>query len=235
MTSIAIVADYNAENPTHLATDSAFEHCAQAMNIELTKTWLPTQWLSEPGWEKKLDRFHALFIGPGSPYRSMVGALNAIRFGRESGRPLMGTCGGFQHIVIEFARNVLGFRDAQHAEYDPNASTLFVTCLPCSLVGKTLHIAVSAGSIAAGAYGSPQVEENYYCNFGLNPAHRQELEKAGLTTTGADEADGQTRIMELRGHRFFVGTLFVPQTRSTLQAPHPLVRAFLTAATETRR
>jgi CTP synthase (UTP-ammonia lyase) len=137
--------------------------------------------------------------------------------------------------VIEFARNVLGFQDAQHAEYDPSASTLFVTRLPCSLIGKTLRIAVSAGSIAAGAYGSRQLEENYYCNFGLNPAHRQELEKAGLATTGVDEADGQTRIMELRGHRFFMGTLFVPQTRSTPQTPHPLIRAFLTAATEILR
>jgi CTP synthase (UTP-ammonia lyase) len=91
MTSIAIIADYNAENPTHLATDSAFEHGAQAMNIELAKTWLPTQSLSEPLWQRKLDRFDALFIGPGSPYQSMDGALNAIRFGRESGRPLMGT------------------------------------------------------------------------------------------------------------------------------------------------
>src|SRR5437763_1442167 len=98
----------------------------------------------------------------------MEAALQAIRYARERSVPLLGTCGGCQHIVIEYARHVLGVTDAQHAEYDPYASTLFVTPLSCSLVGQRLPIHLTPGSCTSAFYGGKtEVEENYYCNFGL--------------------------------------------------------------------
>ncbi|MGA8724284.1 MAG: hypothetical protein WB565_04540 [Acidimicrobiales bacterium] len=142
---------------------------------------------------------------------------------------MLGTCGGFQHIVLEFARSVLGFADAQHAEYDLYASRLFVTPLSCSLVGKTMEVRLEAGSRAAAAYGTTGIREDYYCNFGLNPDHERELVDAGLAVTGRD-ADGEARVVELPAHRFFVGTLYVPQTSSAPGRPHPLVAAFAAAA-----
>ena len=84
--------------------------------------------------------------------------MRAIRFARESGIPLLGTCGGFQHLVIEYARNVLGFQDAEHAEYNPDASRLMISKLPCSLVDQILPIAISPGSLAASLYGAARVE-----------------------------------------------------------------------------
>ena len=121
--------------------------------------------------------------------------------------------------------------DATHAEYDPSASRLFITPLSCSLVGTTMAVHLQPGSRAAVAYGATQVHERYYCNFGLNPSHEDELVAGGLVVSGRD-ADGEARIVELPDHEFFLATLFVPQTLSRPEDPHPLIGAFLAAVQE---
>jgi len=130
---------------------------------------------------------------PWSPYKSLDGALRAIRFAREADVPLLGTCGGFQHVVIEYARNVLGFEDAQHAEYDPYTSELFVSELSCSLAGKRMEVRLADGSRAAQFYDGTEATEEYYCNFGLNPEHQRLLHAGGLRVVGTDQ-DGEARV-----------------------------------------
>src|SRR4029079_14164917 len=115
-----------------------------------------------------LARYAGLLIAPGSPYRSMAGALAAIRYAREQGVPLLGTCGGFQHIVVEFVRNVCGVADADHAETSPGAPRLAVTALQCSLAGQTHSVHVVAGTRAAAIYAIDEVREPFFCNYGLN-------------------------------------------------------------------
>lgn len=225
--SIAVVGDHDPSSVTHRATDASLDHAAAALGVDLARRWVPTPDLA--GSTRSLAGDAGVWIAPGSPYASMDGALAAIRLARESGMPLIGTCGGFQHVVIEYARDVLGFDDAQHAEYDPYASTLFVTPLSCSLAGQTLRIALASGSRVAEAYGAVDIEERYYCNFGLNPEHQALLHDRGLRVTGED-AGGEARVVELPEHPFFVATLFVPQTGSTPERPHPLVSAFVRAA-----
>jgi CTP synthase (UTP-ammonia lyase) len=221
---IGIIGDFNPENPTHHATNQGLEHAAEALDRPFESVWLPTAQAHDFG------QFHGLFCSPGSPYRSFDGALLAIRFARENNIPFLGTCGGSQHLVLEYARNVMGIRDAAHAEENPQASRLFITPLSCSLVGKTMEVRVKAGSKAAAAYEGARPMEAYYCNFGLNPACQQQLERAGLDITGTDE-NGEARIVELPSHPFFVGTLFVPQARSLRGSPHPMVLAFCRSAT----
>lgn len=131
-------------------------------------------------------------------------------------------------MVLEYARNVLDIQDAQHAEYDPYASKLFVVPLSCSLVGKTMRVRLERGSRAAAAYGRHEVDEQYYCNFGLNPAFELDLHSAGLSIVGRDEA-AEARVVELPSHPFFCATLFVPQLSSEPDFPHPLVLSFLAA------
>lgn len=123
----------------------------------------------------------------------------------------------------------MGIEDADHAESNPYASTLFITPLSCSLVGQTMEVRLQPGSRAAGAYGVERAMERYYCNFGLNPRYQEALKHAGLVVSGVD-ADGEVRIMELPSHPFFIGTLFVPQARSVRGQPHPMVLEFCRAA-----
>lgn len=220
---IGIIGDFNPANPTHVATTAGIQHAAAALGSPIEPVWLATDQLHE------LARYHGFLGSPGSPYRSFDGALAAIRHARESNIPFLGTCGGFQHLVIEYARNVMGFADASHAESDPDASCLFITPLSCSLKGKTMDVSIKPGSRAAIACSATRSTEQFYCNFGLNPEYQDQLEKHGLQITGTDQ-NGEARIVELPPHRFFMGTLFVPQARSQPGNPHPLMLEFCRGA-----
>jgi len=225
---IGVVGDYHHQNQTHRATGAAIDHAAQHRGLQVKVTWIATPDV-EGTAEQALAGFDALWIAPGSPYQSMQGALEAITYARTRDLPLLGTCGGFQHVVIEFARNLAGIPDADHAEHDPTASRLLIDVLACSLVGQVMDVTVAEGSITHWAYGASSTTERYYCRFGLNPDYIQALTQSGLTVSGVDQ-DGEARIVELPSHRFFVATLFVPQTTSAPGAPHPLIAAYLAAA-----
>ncbi|MGD0114173.1 MAG: hypothetical protein ABSD48_20125 [Armatimonadota bacterium] len=100
MLRIAVVADYQPTRPSHVATDAALGHAGRGLGIDYSREWLPTERVATDS-PHLLEPFDGFFIGPGSPYKSLQGAIDAIRFAREPGRPLIGTCGGFQHVAIE--------------------------------------------------------------------------------------------------------------------------------------
>jgi CTP synthase (UTP-ammonia lyase) len=230
---IGIIGDYNADFPPHRATDAAIQHAADHLGVTAAAEWLPTQLLADSP-HVRLRQFDALWCAPGSPYRSMAGALQGIRFARVQQVPFIGTCGGFQHVVLEYARHVLGFADAAHAESDPDASTLFISMLECSLVGKTMHVHLEPSSRVFQMYRRAVAQEQYYCQFGLNPAYQATIHDGGLRVVGVDD-DLEARIVELPDHPFFVATLFVPPLTSTPEQPHPLIIAYLQAAINCRR
>lgn len=225
---IAIVGDRDASRPTHAATDAALAHAARALSLEVRARWLATPAL-EAMPAAELAGFAGFFVAPGSPYRSLGGALRGIRRAREAGRPLLGTCGGFQHVIVELARNVLGRGEARHAEYDPDAADPVIAPLTCSLAGERAAVRLRPGTRAAACYGAELVQEEYRCSFGLAPAWIPALGRAGLVVSGVD-AQGEPRVVELADHPFLLATLYVPQLSSAPGRPHPLVLAFLAAA-----
>jgi CTP synthase (UTP-ammonia lyase) len=232
---IGIVGEFQSNFAPHTAIDAAVEH---ALAADPSRPPIALEWVATSDAEdlnkEELAAYAGWWIAPGSPYRSMNGALRIIRYAREHDVPLLGTCGGYQHVVLEYARNVLGFADAAHAEYDPYASDLFITALSCSLVGQTMTVMVRKNTTAARLYLSSRTTEKYYCNFGLNLNHLPALTAAGLVVSGTDQ-DGEPRILELPSLRYFLATLFVPQTSSTPEAPHPLIGGLLRAATQNPR
>lgn len=223
---IAIIGDYNASFRPHLATNEAIAHGLPHLAHQIDYNWISTDRIDHE-FDDIIRRYQGFWIAPGSPYHSMAGALRIIEHARKNNIPTLGTCGGFQHMVIEFARNVMGIADAEHAEYDPYASKLVVNPLSCSLAGQTLQIDLPIeNSLTRKIYGTGQINEKYYCNFGLNPDYQQQLHDLGFRITGTDKHQ-EARILELRDHPFFIATLFVPQDNSTAAKPHPLVLAFL--------
>jgi CTP synthase (UTP-ammonia lyase) len=104
-----------------------------------------------------------------------------------------------------------------------------VSQLTCSLVGTTQAIMILPETLAHRAYGQTVVTEQFACNYGLNPAYREQISHGGLKVVGADGA-GEVRLVELAAHRFFIATLFLPQLSSSAARPHPLIVAYLKAA-----
>jgi CTP synthase (UTP-ammonia lyase) len=226
--AIAIVGDFQPGNRSHVATNEAMRHCSAALGLSVESCWLGTEELMQPGAPKRVTSFSGLWIAPGSPYKSTEGAFLAIRTARERQIPLLGTCGGFQHVILEYAREVLGFADAQHEETDPGGGRLVISRLACSLVGRSMTITLEPDSLVARAYGRTRIEEQYRCNFGVSPDYVDILRASALRIVGSD-AEGVVRVVELAEHPFYVGTLFVPQVSSRPSAPHPLVSSFIEA------
>jgi CTP synthase (UTP-ammonia lyase) len=164
---IGLIGDYDAAVPAHQAIPRALDLAGEAAAASVRYEWVPTQ---EIGDDSRVSEFDGLWCVPASPYRSMEGALRAIRFAREQGRPFLGTCGGFQHAIIEYARNVLGWADAEHAETAPDATRPVITPLACALVETTGTIRFHRNSLLATAYGCLEATEGYHCSYGLNPA-----------------------------------------------------------------
>jgi len=228
MPRIAILGEFTPAFKPHLATNAAIRHSRDALEIAIEGDWISTADIGMPLFQ----RYSGVWVAPGSPYKNLDLTLWAIQQARENGVPCFGTCGGFQHMILEYARNVLNFKDAQHAEYDPYASDLFISQLACSLAGREMKLSFADGSKVAEIYRSVSATEEYYCNFGVNPDKASLVASNALRITGSD-AEGEMRVIELPDHPFFLGTLFVPQSRSTTSNPHPLVSAFLKAALET--
>ncbi len=225
--TIGIIGDRNPGYKVHVATEEALSHVPGPLPFE----WIPTDQITGHA-SSRLSRHSGLLISPGSPYRSMEGALAAIQYAREHEVPLLGTCGGFQHMVVEFARNVLAIRDAEHQETSPQSPRMAVTALSCSLAGQEHRVKFKTGSRVAALYGEQEAVEPFFCNYGLNPEYRPLLESHGFTASGLGE-DAQVRVLELAGHPFFIGTLYVPQARSRPDEPHPLLCAFAAKVRET--
>lgn len=228
--TIALLGEYSPTSQPHQATTAAIDHSSRLERLEVAGQWVATDDI-DPSLFKSCD---GIWVAPGSPYRNMEKTLWAIQYAREHSIPCLGTCGGFQHLILEYARNVLGFQDAQHAEYDPYGSNLFISKLDCSLVGREMTLTFAEASQVAAIYGSPTAVEHYYCNFGVNPEFVPLIKSGALQVTGSDK-EGEVRVVELPRHPFFIGTLFVPQMRSTPETPHPLVTAFLQAVTSIAR
>jgi len=168
----------------------------------------------------------------GKPLQEHERALDVIQHARTNKIPTLGTCGGFQHMVIEFARNVLNVEDAEHAEYNPYASKLVVNPLSCDLKGRALQIEIiDKNSKTCSIYNADRIKEKYHCNFRLNPEYQEAFDKNGFKIVGSDRHK-EARILELDDHPFFIATLFVPQDNSTPKNPHKLVVAFIRAVSK---
>lgn len=222
---IALVGDYNHDAVAHQAIPLAIDDAAAVLEITADYDWLAT---SEIKSRDDLVGYDAIWVVPASPYKNPEGAFIAIQYARENAIPFLGTCGGFQHAIIEYARNVMGVGDAAHQETD-SAGRMVIVPLSCSLVEQEAEVELRPNTLIARAYGREKISEGYHCNYGISPDFAAELEKSDMRVTAWDE-DGEIRAVELSNHPFFVATLFQHERNALAGRPVPLVQAMLKAA-----
>lgn len=225
---LALIGDYNRQVTAHQAIPLALQQAAETLNLDVRFDWLRTDTLKSTAQLQAFDGFWAV---PATPYWQPDGALLAIRYAREQQRPFLGTCGGFQHALLEYARNVLGWSDAEHGESCPHATQALLTPLSCALVDTTDRIQLVAGSRIAEAYTALEIHEGYHCRYGINPTFENALLSTTLRATGRD-ANGDLRSVELDDQAFFLATLFQPERAALQGTPPPLVIALLKACQE---
>ncbi len=233
---IGILGDFNPEFRSHHATNDSLQHAARKLQLQVESAWLPTPSMLEPGAAAALDSCDGLWASAGSPYKSFDGMLKGIEFARVHDRPFLGTCGGFQYTLIECARNVLGVHDATTAEEDPNARNIVIYPVACAvpnrdpqapkLSGKLSKIRLRPGSYLASFYGKETIEEEFFCNYEMNPEFEWMAMEAGFPVVARGSKE-ECRAIESPAHLFFIATLFQPQLSSREGNPHPLIMAFV--------
>ncbi len=210
--AIAALGDRNPAYLTHREIDATV-----ALAPEI-------RWVGTDGAD--ISGYDGVWVLPGTPYRDEAAALAAIRFARERSMPILGTCGGFQHMALEYARNAAGIAGAAHAESEPDGETIVVEPLACSLVGQERIVRPVAGTRLAAICGEEPFAGLHYCGYGLAPGMAERL---GLRV-GAHADDAGVEAFELPGHAFYLATLFQPQVGTSERGVlHPLVGALLAA------
>jgi len=222
---LALVGDRSASVEAHNRIPGLLAALAGERAEPIEPYWLPSTTIEEA---RDISGFDGVWVVPGSPYQSADGVLTAIETARTLGIPLLGTCGGFQHLVIEFARNVCGLREVEHAEIHPEAPHLLIAALACTLFGEEATVVIEPETIAARAMGAGPSTERYFCRFGINRTYEDVLVANGMVMSGRDPA-GEVRVAELPDHPFFVGSLFQPELSSDTTFVHPLITAFAAA------
>jgi CTP synthase (UTP-ammonia lyase) len=234
---IGIIGDFDPSMRSHQATNDALGHASESLQADVSANWVPTSTLSHANAGQVLAAQDAIWAAPGSPYRSMDGMLAGIHYARRYGVPFLGTCGGFQYTLIEYARHVLGWTDADTEENTPSGHPVItpVTCpVPDRKPGAhklsgVRNLSLQAGTRLAGIYGAATAYEEYICNFEVNAAYLRDFERPGLILSAFGE-QGELRAIEIAAHPFFIATLFQPQLSSAPGRPNAVVMKFLQAA-----
>ncbi len=226
MKRIALVGDYSESIVAHRAIPIALSLAAEQTKSDVSWEWVHSRMITGDA-EQMLDPFAAVWCVPGSPYENMAGVLAAIRFARVTKRPFLGTCGGFQHAMIEYAQSVWGI-DAAHAESNRDAVNPVIAPLVCSLVEVTGGLHFEPNSRLRKIYGRDSAKEEYHCSYGFNSFYADRLTTGPLKIAARDD-EGSVRAVELDQHPFFIGTLFQPERAALRNQLPPLVKAFVAA------
>lgn len=224
---IALLGDQSDEVIAHRAIPPALQLAARQLSVECSSEWIHTTKINQ----SNLSQFDGMWCVPASPYADPQQMVEAIQYARENKLPLIGTCGGYQHAVMEFAQNVLGHNDAGNTEDNPNTSMPLINAMFCSLREKPGQIRFKKPSRLHSIYQNDLVEEQYNCGFGVNKEYLHLFDDSDLFFTGFDN-DHDPRAFELNNHPFFIGTAYQPERSALKKQNHPLITSFVKAAFE---
>lgn len=220
MTRIVVLGDRDPARFTHREVDASFRFLRNRVDIG----WVPT----DSG--EDLTAADAIWIAPGGPYRSDEAVFDAVAYARTNGVPFLGVSSGFQYACVELSRALCGNRGAAHAELDPAAPSPVIVPLPRRFDEQWHTVTVEPGTRLADALGTDVVSAYHDCGYGLAGGHAAALATAGVVLAAHAEEIG-VEAVELPDHPFFVATLFQPHVGSSGGLTHPLLRAFVRAAT----
>lgn len=237
--NIGLVGKYIELKDAYKSIAEAFIHAGVTNDCKVNLSWIHSESLTEENVKQKLSGLTGILVAPGFGHRGIEGKISAIRYARENGIPFFGICLGMQCAVIEFARNVLGMKDAHSTEMDAKTAYPVIDLLEAQKKvtnkGGTMRLGaypcqLSEGSRAFTTYGKHTIYERHRHRYEFNNEYLSDFEKAGMIATGINPEGGLVEIVEIKSHPWFVGVQFHPEYKSTVDNPHPLFVNFVKAA-----
>lgn len=226
--NICLLGDYSEDVLAHLAISRCLDLAKNSADFpgQINAVWCHT---ASIGSVADFEDYDGIWCVPASPYANTGGVLAVLEMVRTRRIPFLGTCGGYQHALIEYAQQVLGIEKADHAELIPEAESPLIAPLACALVEASEPLRVQPGSQLHQFYGCEEIVEQYHCSFGLNDSYRSLFEGGPLTFSVLNSTNAP-RAFELGDHPFFIGTAYQPERAALDDRLHPLVAAFFHAA-----
>lgn len=237
--TIGLVGKYVELQDAYKSISEALFHAAAYADHKLRLKYIHSEKLTEENADEQLGALDGVIVAPGFGNRGIEGKFVALRWCREHDVPTFGICLGMQCMVIEYARDVLGYTDANSTEMCPTTPHNVIDMMEdqkhISNMGGTMRLGsyacrLTPGSLVADAYGRTDIRERHRHRYEFNDAFREEFEKAGLRCVGENPESHLVEVVEIPGKRWMVGTQYHPEYSSTVLNPHPLFRSFIGAA-----
>ncbi len=237
--TIGLVGKYVELQDAYKSINEALFQAATYNDHKLNLVYIHSEKLNDGNVEEKLSGMDGVIIAPGFGHRGIDGKFVALKWCREHDVPTFGICLGMQCMVIEFARDVLGLTEANSTEMEPNTPYNVIDLMEeqksVTAKGGTMRLGaydcvLVPGSRAAQAYGTTEVKERHRHRFEFNNDYRERFEEAGMKCVGENPDTHLVEVVELPGHRWFIGTQYHPEYSSTVLSPNPIFLDFIKAA-----
>ena len=238
---IGLIGKYVELQDSYKSILEAFIHAGAVNEVKVKVISIHSEHIDESNIKEKFEGLHGILVAPGFGERGIEGKINAVRYARENNLPYLGICLGMQMAVIEFSRNVLGLKNANSTEMNPETPFPVIDLMDAQKnitdKGGTMRLGswkcnLVKESIAGETYDHITIEERHRHRYEYNNEYRSQLEAAGLKTSGINPDTGLVEIIEIENHPWFVGVQYHPEYKSTVANPHPLFVSFVNAANE---
>ena len=236
---IGLVGKYVELKESYKSISEAFIHAGAVNEVKVQLEWIHSESITEENVSEKMKGLKAILVAPGFGNRGIEGKIATIKYARENKIPFLGICLGMQCAVIEFARNVLGLKDAHSREMNPATSSPVIDLLEnqktISHMGGTMRLGsysckLEEGTKAFEVYGKKEIQERHRHRYEFNNEYLKQFKAAGLILSGINPEAGLVEIVEAPNHPWFMGVQFHPEYKSTVANPHPLFVSFVAAA-----
>ena len=237
--NIGLVGKYVELQDSYKSILESFIHAGAENEVKVNVEYIHSEYINKNNSEAKFKNLDAILVAPGFGERGIEGKVEAVRYARENKLPFLGICLGMQMAVIEYSRNVLGIKDANSTEMNPQTPNPVINLMEdqksITDMGGTMRLGswkcdVKADSIIGSVYNSKTIEERHRHRYEYNNKYKEQLEAAGMIATGINPDTQLVEVVEVPSHPWFVGVQYHPEYKSTVANPHPLFVAFVKAA-----
>lgn len=237
--TVGLIGKYIELQDAYKSILESFVHAGAMNEVKVQVVNVHSEFITAENVAEKLDGLDGLLVAPGFGHRGIEGKIVAVQYAREKGMPFFGICLGMQMAVIEFARNVLGLKDAHSTEMDTTTTHAVINMMEeqkkIKMMGGTMRLGsypceIKTGSLAEQIYGETMITERHRHRYEFNDEYLAQFESKGMIASGRNPESGLVEIVEIPAHPFFIGVQFHPELKSTVERPAPLFVGFIDAA-----